>query len=72
MRQHWYEVWVDESPGLPYLLILHATRTGFRILDPQEGCRVVLETSDLDKARTFLMEDEYTLVDGRMYQDEGY
>jgi hypothetical protein len=62
----WYEVWSDESPGMPYLLVLCSTLEGYRIVDPREGNRVVLTTPGLEEARNFLLEDEYTRVDGRM------
>lgn len=62
----WYEVWADDSSDPPYILLLHATPSGFRVVDPHESNRVVFESSSLEEAREFLMEDEYTMVNGRM------
>ena len=70
MTTDWYEVWADDSSDPPYILLLCATGSAFRVLDPREGNRVVFEDSSLEKARNFLMEDEYTMVDGRMRAED--
>lgn len=70
MTTTWYEVWADESWDPPYILLLCASELGFRILDPSEGNRVVFEHASLEVVREFLIEDEYTLVDGRMAPHE--
>jgi len=70
MTTTWYEVWADDSSDPPYILLLCASEAGFRVLDPRDGNRVVFENASLEKAREFLMEDEYTMVDGRMSTDE--
>ncbi len=70
MKTEWYEVWTDDPSEPPYVLLLCATAAAFRILDPREGNRIVFEDASLDNVRNFLMEDEYTMVDGRMFPDE--
>jgi len=70
MTTTWYEVWADDSCDPPYILLLCASDVGFRVLDPREGNRVVFENGSLEEVREFLMEDEYTMVDGRMSTDE--
>ncbi|MBL4674568.1 MAG: hypothetical protein JKX81_20065 [Arenicella sp.] len=63
----WYEIWSDESFEAPYLLILSDSENGeFIITDPKENGKIVFRTSKYEEAKLWLLEDEYTLVDGRM------
>ncbi len=63
----WYEVWSDESFDEPYLLVLGKTVRGeIVVIDPKEHNKVVFRSNDYDEAKLWLLEDEYTLVDGRM------
>lgn len=69
MNRDWYEVWVDESTDVPYVLFVFpdATRTGgVVIIDPKEGDNVVHASSTYEEARLWLLEDEYTRAEGRM------
>ena len=66
MTIDWYEVWASDSSEPPYILVLCNTTTGYRVVDPQEKNRVVFADSSLEKVRNFLLEDEFTMVDGRM------
>jgi len=39
MNQDWYEIWVDESPEVPYVLLLCPNKSNSKellIIDPQE------------------------------------
>ncbi len=72
MNQDWYEIWVDESPGFPYVLILCPNKNNsqeFLIIDPQEKGSIIQTMADYESAKLWLSEDEYTLVDGRMTSD---
>lgn len=63
----WYEVWSDESFDEPYLLVLKKSKDGeIIIIDPKENHKIVYRSKDYDDAKLWLLEDEYTLVDGRM------
>lgn len=66
----WYEVWSDESFDIPYILILgqFADKTEIIVMDPKDNA-IVFQSSDYNKARLWLLEDEYTLVDGRMIEE---
>lgn len=69
----WYEVWAEETDGIPYLLILSPSLTEkdkFIIIDPKENNRVVDTLPDYDSAKLWLLEDEFTLVRGRTLIDE--
>ncbi len=68
----WFEVWIDESVGRPYFLIVtHDLKkpTRFSVLDPMEGLKLIYYDDDYDAVRLWLLEDEYTPVDGRMEND---
>jgi len=65
----WYEVWSDESFDEPYLLILSKAGHGeIVIIDPRENSKIVFRSDDYHEAKLWLLEDEYTLVDGRMVE----
>ena len=69
MIHKWYEVWVDESTTIPYILFLCPDPDnpgGMLIIDPKESNPVINKFSDYDTAALWLNEDEYTMVDGRM------
>ncbi|MEO1143555.1 MAG: hypothetical protein AAFW66_14645 [Pseudomonadota bacterium] len=67
----WYEVWSDVSPGYPYILILSAKEDGrFVVSDPKEGNKVVYSSNEYEEAKLWLLEDEFTLVSGRMTELE--
>jgi len=61
------EVWIDPMLSPPYILLLLSDRSGnCRIHDPAEGCRVVFTSATYDKAQTWLSEDEYEPIEGRL------
>jgi hypothetical protein len=73
MIHEWYEVWAEETDGVPYLLILSPSlteRDKFVIIDPKENNRVVDVLPDYDSARLWLLEDEFILVRERMSIDK--
>ena len=69
MIQEGYEVWVDESTKIPYVLFLcpdPSNPGGMLIIDPKENNRIIQKLPDYNTAMLWLTEDEYTRVDGRM------
>lgn len=66
MRDNWYEVWADEGLPHPYLLlVLPLAGGGATVFDPKEG-KVVYQATSYDEARLWLLEDDYTRVEGKM------
>ncbi|MGI8979297.1 MAG: hypothetical protein ACR2FY_08735 [Pirellulaceae bacterium] len=39
------------------------------VIDPRDGKKVVFQAPDYDAVRFWLMEDEYSLVEGRVVMD---
>lgn len=71
MIQNWYEIWVDESTEIPYVLFVcpNATDTNeILIIDPKEN--KIENMPNYEMAKQWLCEDEYTLVNGRMTIDD--
>jgi len=69
MTCDWYETWVDESPALPYLLLLLPDPQcpgGILVVDPKESDKVVFRACDYESAKMWLLEDEFTRIEGRM------
>jgi glyoxylate utilization-related uncharacterized protein len=61
----WYEVWVDEGILPPYLLLLIFSEGKYSVYDPVVKS-VVFASDSYESARVWLLEDEYTKVEGRM------
>jgi hypothetical protein len=70
MKTNWYEIWTDEAPSVPYVLLLRPFEQGYEILDPAEGNKRVFSAPKYDDARIWLLEDEYVRV-GRKEVDDG-
>jgi hypothetical protein len=69
MIQDWYEVWVDESIEIPYVLFLRPNQDNPKeilIIDPRENNKPIKTMPNYESAKLWLQEDEYTLVKGRM------
>ncbi len=61
------EVWIDPMLSPPYLLLLLGDPTGScRVCDPAESYKVVFSSATYDEAQTWLLEDEYEPVEGRL------
>ena len=72
MIQNWYEIWVDESLEIPYILLICPSKNNpneILVIDPKENNQVIEHMPDYEMAVQWLCEDEYTLVDGRMEID---
>ncbi len=72
MRNKWIEVWADEGLDPPYLLILMGDDLmsgSVRVVDPQEQGKVVFEGGCYEEGQMWLLEDEYSKVEGRIVVD---
>jgi hypothetical protein len=72
MIYQWYEVWADETHDTPYLLFLCPSPQEpgkFVIIDPKENNSVIEVLPNYDSATTWLVDDEFTLVVGRMHNE---
>jgi hypothetical protein len=68
---YWYEVWVDDGLEVPYALIVLQDQTGqIVVLDPKEDYKPIFKAADYEAVKMWLLEDEYTRVDGRMTREE--
>ncbi len=65
------EVWIDPMLSPPYILLLLGDPTGrCRVYDPAEDYKVVFSSATYDEAQTWLLEDEYEPVEGRLSASE--
>lgn len=61
------EVWIDPMLSPPYLLLLLGDPAGScRVHDPAANYKVVFSSATYDEAQTWLLEDEYEPVEGRL------
>lgn len=73
----WFEVWYDEGQDIApsYLLVVtpDKDRPGFVVVrDPQKQNQVIHAGKNYEDTRLWLQEDEYSLVQGREFPDDGY
>ena len=73
----WFEIWysagVEVIPS--YLLIVttdEKDRGKIIVIDPQKGNEVCFRGKDYDEVCTWLWDDEYAQVEGRMFPDDGW
>lgn len=65
------EVWIDPILSPPYILLLLGDPAGScRVHDPAENYKVVFSSATYDEAQTWLLEDEYEPVEGRLSASE--
>jgi hypothetical protein len=72
MLYEWYEIWADETHDLPYILLLCPSTVEHDkclIIDPKENDKIVDILPDYESAKLWLLEDEFILVRGRMFDD---
>ncbi len=61
------EVWIDPMLSPPYVLLLLGDPAGnCRVHDPAENYKVVFSSATYNEAQTWLLEDEYEPVEGRL------
>ena len=66
---HWYELWVDKSTPVPYVLFVCLNQSPAEeilIIDPKENNQLVITMPDYETAKLWLLEQEYMFVSGRM------
>jgi hypothetical protein len=76
-KHKWFEVWFDEGSDLlpSYLLIVvpDADNDGQVVVhDPFENNRIVHQGQSYEETTAWLAEDEYSLVVGRVFPDDGF
>ncbi|MBW4545952.1 MAG: hypothetical protein KME25_16115 [Symplocastrum torsivum CPER-KK1] len=65
------EVWIDPMLSPPYILLLVGDPSGRCLVhDPAEDYKVVFSSATYDEAQTWLLEDEYEPVEGRLSASE--
>lgn len=65
------EVWIDPMLSPPYVLLLLGDPAGnCRVHDPAENYKVVFSSATYHEAQTWLLEDEYEPVEGRLSASE--
>lgn len=73
----WFEIWyVDGVDIVPHHLLIVTSnpenRSRVLIIDPYDNGKVVYEAKNYDDATDWLGEDEYSLVNGRIFPDDGW
>ncbi len=76
-EERWFEVWYSEGIEVApyYLLIVTPDKndsSSVVIIDPQKNYEVVHEGRSYEDTKLWLLEDEYTLVNGREFPDDGW
>ena len=69
VKREWnfVEVWIDPMLSPPYMLLLLGDPAGScQVYDPTENYKVVFSSATYDEAQTWLLEDEYEPVEGRL------
>jgi hypothetical protein len=76
-EDRWFEVWwlqgVDITPS--HLVIVTPDpkdRSRVLVLDPFSGDSVLYECKDYEDAHTWLRQDDYSMVGGREFPDDGW
>ncbi|PSB17409.1 hypothetical protein C7B61_15895 [filamentous cyanobacterium CCP1] len=65
------EVWIDPMLSPPYILLLLGDSAGnCRVYDPAENYQIVFSSVTYEEAQTWLLEDEYEPVEGRLSASE--
>jgi len=65
------ELWVDPIVFPPRILMLIGNKEGtYSIYDPIHQYKSVFTSASYDEAHSWLLEDEYERVDGRLLADE--
>ena len=76
-EDRWFEVWYSQGEDLlpTWLLVVVPDNTEHgRVLvcDPRDNNKVVYSAETHEDATEWLVEDEYSLVDGRVFPDDGW
>jgi len=71
----WFEVWFEEgSDVIPlYLLIVTQNEKGkIVIIDPLLKNKILFEADNYEDAVHWLSEDQFDIVEGRIFSDDGW
>lgn len=65
------ELWIDAIIFPPRILMLIGDNSGkFQIYDPAQQYQSIFSSNNYDEVNSWLLEDEYERVDGRVLADE--
>ena len=65
------EVWIDPMLSPPYILLLLCdSEDNCQIYDPAQDYKVVFSSNNYDVAKSWLLEDEYEPIEGRLSSAE--
>jgi len=72
----WFEFWYSEGNVLPtYFLIVtpdEKEKGKIIVIDPLKNNEIVFRGKDYEEVCSWLSEDEFLLVEGRMFDDDGF
>jgi hypothetical protein len=74
----WFEIWSYSAGGKlrpTWLYVVtpnEDTHGQILVFDPQENYRVVFTGQSYEETRIWLHEDEFQIVEGRMFHDDGF
>lgn len=73
----WFEVWYSDGTYIaPSYVLIVATnlkdKQEILVIDPIEKNQVVFRSKSYEEVANWLWEDEFRLVEGRMFPDDGY
>ena len=69
MKEPWFEVWIDDSITPPYVLLVGQDNNqpnSVMVYDPKKNYAVIHQGQSYEETRLWLLEDEYTRVEGRV------
>jgi len=69
MKEPWFEVWIDDSITPPYVLLVGLDSKqldSVMVYDPNKNYSVIHQGENYEETRLWLLEDEYTRVEGRI------
>lgn len=72
----WFEVWHTGEEAPPAYLLLVVSNKGangiIRVLDPFKNNEQVFASAEYEEVTDWLGEDEYELLEGRFFPDDGW
>lgn len=76
-ENRWFEVWFTDGEDVEptYLLIVKPDQANPEfvvVLDPIENFKVIYKGKIYEETKLWLQEDEYELVEGRVFPDDGW
>ena len=69
MKATWCEVWIDTDLEPPYVLVVSPTDKGTVVVFDPRSDSITHEGPDYESVKLWLLEDEYSRVDGRIIQE---